>query len=136
MVEQKNINSAFKQAALNYAGAAAFAAFIGAMSFWNGDAANLVAMKAIFGPFFLLAIRALPTFFKDPVNMNGLNAQSVETQILSALLVAGFFVIAIWTPLRPLTTMASDFAIMFTTMSVVNLLVLTLRQRRTKSTKA
>ena len=125
--------SGLKFAILNYAGAAAFAALIGVFAFGMADPANLIAMKAVFAPFFLLASRSLSTFFKAPVDMQTLNARSIETQILSASLVAGFFVIVMWNADKALSNMASDFLILFTVMSVTNISVLAMRQRRAKS---
>ena len=132
-MQQLTSHSALKLALLNYAGAAAFAAIIGVISWGTEDPSNLIVLKAVFAPFFLLASRSLPTFFKEPVNMAGFNPKSVETQILSALLVAGFFVITMWNPGRSLGQMSSDFWIMFLTMTIANLAILAWRARRTKA---
>jgi hypothetical protein len=133
---QNSGRAGLKLATFNYGFAAGFAAFVGVFSYWNGDAANLVALKTVFAPFFLLASRSLQTFFKDPVDMSRLSAKSIEIEILSALLVAGFFVIVTWNTESTLAGMLWNFLIMFSVLVTTHLLLLALRSRRNSAAQS
>jgi len=121
-------------AAQNYGLAIAFTLFVALGSKWMGDAAGLVALKVIMAPFFILANRALPTFFLQPIVEPVVTYRAVEYHLLTAAVFAGFMTVIFWTPSQPVADILRHLGSMFLVMSVAQMIILALNVRRLRRT--
>jgi hypothetical protein len=106
-----------------------FSLFMGAMSAFKGEPDNLIALKAIVAPFFLLANGAIPTFFKVPIIEPKFTAKAIEYHLLIGAVFAGFMTIFGWHSEKPLSEITNDLLIFFFTMSSTQMFVLWFRIR-------
>jgi hypothetical protein len=118
----------------NYGLAIAFTLFVGVGSSWMGDAPGLVALKAIMAPFFILANRALPTFFLQPIVEPVVTYRAIEYHLLTAAVFAGFMSVFLWSPDQPLADILRQLGSMFLAMSVAQMIILALNIRRLRGT--
>jgi hypothetical protein len=122
-----------ENAALNYGLALALAATIGGLSHFSGDAPGLVALKSILAPFYLLANRAVPTFFREPLVEPRWTGRAVEAHLLMAALFAGFMTLALWKPELTVSAILLQFAFMMAVMGVTQMVILGLHIRRLRN---
>ena len=106
-----------------YAAYISFCFVIGALSLFKGDPQNLIALKVIFAPFFLLANRAIPIFYSRPIVNARFNTRVIERHLQVAAVFAGFLAVVSWTAEKPLseilTVMVSSFVGMVITQMVI-----------------
>jgi hypothetical protein len=121
-------------AAQNYGLAIAFTLFVALFSKLMGDAAGLVALKTIVAPMYLMANRALPTYFLQPIIEPVLTYRAVEFHLLTAAVFAGFLIVLMWSPDQPLPDILTRFGITFLVMSVGQIVILMLNIRRLRGT--
>ncbi len=113
----------------NYGAFISFCFVMGVLSWLNGDPQNLVALKVIFAPFFLLANRAVPTFFKEPIIESRFTARAIECHLLMAAVFAGFMTVMGWNPDKPVGQIIQTLLIGFTIMGITQMVILWMRVR-------
>jgi hypothetical protein len=118
-------------AVMNYGLALVLAAVFGSLSHFSfGDAAGLVALKAIVAPFFFLANRAVPTFFREPLVEPRWTGRAIESHLLMAAVFAGFMTLFLWNPDQTAEMIIFQFVMMMAIMGVSQLIILALHIRR------
>ena len=121
------IENQTNSAIVNYGLAMALAAIFGNLSYFSlGDSAGLVALKTIVAPFYLLANRAVPTFFREPLVEPRWTGRAIKSHLLTAAIFAGFMTLFLWNPDQTADMVISQFALMMAFMGVSQLTVLAL----------
>lgn len=121
-------------AIINYGLALTSAAVMGSISCYGfGDAAGLVALKAILAPFFLLANRAVPTYFREPLIEPRWTGRAIEAHFLNALVFACFMTFMLWRPDRAALGIIFDFVWMTALMSVFQMGILSRQIKRLRN---
>jgi hypothetical protein len=113
----------------NYTIFLGFVFLMGGLSWLNGDLHNLIALKVIFAPFFLLANRAIPTFFKEPIIEPKFTARAIEFHLLMAAVFSGFMAVISWQPDKPVSKIVVTLLIGFVIMSITQMIILWTRIR-------
>lgn len=83
------------QILMAYAGPVVMAVVAGAMSYFSGDPANTVFLKALLGPMFILASIGLRHYFPEENDATRGFAAQAEFQILNGALLSAFIVLVI-----------------------------------------
>lgn len=127
------LKSRVRLATEGYAAFISFCFVMGALSWLNGDPQSLVALKVIFAPFFLLANRAIPAFFKEPIIEPRFTARAIECHLLMAAVFAGFMTVLGWNPDKPVGQIIQTLLIGFVIMGITQTVILWMRVRRAQS---
>ncbi len=121
--------SRIRLASEGYAAFISFCFVMGALSWLNGDPHSLIVLKVIFAPFFLLANRAIPTFFKEPIIEPQFTARAIEYHLLMAAVFSGFMAVISWQPDKSVSQIVVTLLIGFVIMSITQLIILWTRVR-------
>jgi hypothetical protein len=113
----------------NYGFVLLFVLVIGGVAYGSGDGSNLIALKMLMAPFFVLANRGLRTYFYDPIIEPFWTVRSVEFTLLNAAVFAGFMAVVLWQPSRDLSLVLMDFGRGFAIMGAFMMLGLGWRIR-------